>query len=307
VEQWFADAPPAGDELASILILCCNELDYTRLCLESVVRHTRPPYEIVLVDNGSTDGTPAFLEQFQAAPLPAGRPGQLPERVTVLRNATNRGFAAGCNQALARGRGQYLVFLNNDTVVTAGWLDGLVRWVLHDWPNIGLVGPVSNCTAAPQQVAIDYADLSGLDDFAARRRRDHAGTALTAGRLTGFCLLVRRDVLDTVGGFDERYGVGFFEDDDLCARARRAGFQPAVAQDVFIHHFGSRTFKGLGINCAQQVAENFARFKEKWGTEEAARYRLPGEGASAQKNGAAPQPEPVIPAQPTAGRPRVSL
>jgi hypothetical protein len=98
-----------------------------------------------------------------------------------------------------------------------------VRWSLHDWPKTGLVGPVSNCAPEPQRVAIDYAELSGLDDFAARRRRDHAGKAVTAGRLTGFCLLTRRDVLDKLGGLDERYSVGFFEDDDLCARARRAG------------------------------------------------------------------------------------
>ena len=93
----------------------------------------------------------------------------------------------------------------------------------------------------------------------------HAGKAITAGRLTGFCLLARRDVLDRLGGLDERYNLGFFEDDDLCARARRAGIQLAVAQDVFIHHFGSRTFKGLGIDCTKQLAENFARFKERWG------------------------------------------
>src|SRR5205807_2013812 len=80
----------AGDELASLIILCCNELDYTRQCLESVLQHTRPPYELVLVDNGSTDGTPAYLEEIQR------RPG--PQRVLVLRNADNRGFAAGTNQ-----------------------------------------------------------------------------------------------------------------------------------------------------------------------------------------------------------------
>jgi GT2 family glycosyltransferase len=87
----------SGHELASILILCCNELAYTRLCLESVLGHTRSPYELVLVDNSSTDDTPAYLEEIRS------RPG--PVRVEVIRNATNVGFPAGCNQALARAQG----------------------------------------------------------------------------------------------------------------------------------------------------------------------------------------------------------
>ena len=62
-EDWFMQAPPVGDELASIIILCCNQVDYTRLCLDSVLRHTHTPYELILVDNGSTDETPDYLEE----------------------------------------------------------------------------------------------------------------------------------------------------------------------------------------------------------------------------------------------------
>src|SRR5207247_320361 len=81
-EGWFAqtgtDPAPIGDELASVVVLCCNEVEYTRLCLESVLRHTRQPFELVLVDNGSTDGTPDYLQDV------VGRPG--PARVRVVRN-----------------------------------------------------------------------------------------------------------------------------------------------------------------------------------------------------------------------------
>jgi GT2 family glycosyltransferase len=277
-ETWFTQAAPVGDELASLIILCCNELEYTRQCLESVLRHTRAPYELVLVDNGSTDGTPAYLEEVRTRPGPA--------RVVVIRNESNRGFPAGCNQGLAEARGRYLVFLNNDTVVAEGWLERLIAWKLHDWPRVGMVGAVSNYTAAPQQVAIDYAGVAGLDAFAARRARDYAGKALEVGRLTGFCLLARREVFDNVGGFDERYELGFFDDDDLSVRARKAGFRLLVALNVFIHHYGSRTFQGLGIDCEQQLRTNFARFKEKWGPEEAAHYRLREAGPPAGVAGA---------------------
>jgi GT2 family glycosyltransferase/tetratricopeptide (TPR) repeat protein len=271
-EAWFVNCPPAGDELVSIIILCCNELAYTRLCLESVLRHTRSPYELMLVDNGSSDGTAEYLERVQQTEnLPRETK---PKRVVIVRNETNCGFPAGCNQGLERARGQYVVFLNNDTVVTLGWLDGLVAWSLHEWPRVGLVGAVTNYSALPQQIPIDYAELSSLDAFAARRRRAFAGKALDVARLTGFCLLVRREVLERIGRFDERYGLGFFDDDDLCVRARDAGFGLLVALDVFVHHFGSRTFRALGIDCQRQLLGNFEHFKNKWGPERAAAYRL---------------------------------
>jgi GT2 family glycosyltransferase/tetratricopeptide (TPR) repeat protein/SAM-dependent methyltransferase len=268
----FPAPVPGGNELASVVILCCNEVEYTRQCLESVLRHTRAPYELVLVDNGSSDGTPAFLEEVRRHPGPVG--------VEVIHNATNVGFPAGCNQALARARGDYLVLLNNDTVVTAGWLDGLVGWALHDWPTVGLVGPVTNYSRPPQQIAVDYTTLDGLDAFAARRRREYAGKAVEADRLTGFCLLLRRAVFERIGGFDERYGLGFFDDDDLSVRARQAGFRLLVAQDVFVHHFGSRTFTALGVDCPEQLRRNFEQFRAKWGEEHAAGYHLPAVAAS---------------------------
>ncbi len=276
------------------MILCCNQLDYTRRCLESVFRHTRAPYELIVVDNGSTDDTPAYLEEIRA------RPG--PGRVQVIRNATNQGFPAGCNQALAQAQGQYLVFLNNDTIVTDGWLDRLIAWSLHDWPAVGLVGPVTSYAAPPQQIAIDYTDLADLPTFAARRRQTYFRQALLVPRLTGFCLLVRRAVLDQIGGFDERYGLGFFDDDDLCVRAREAGFRLLVALDVFVHHFGSRTFAGLGIDCNQQLQDNFQRFQEKWGPERSAGYRV-----SAAPAEPVVEPTALPAAAAPAGRPRVSL
>jgi GT2 family glycosyltransferase/Tfp pilus assembly protein PilF len=266
-ELWMERVPPPGDELASIIILCCNELECTRLCLESVLRKTRPLYELILVDNGSTDGTPTYLQDLPTRSEPT--------RVVVIRNDANRGFAAGCNQALGQARGRYLVFLNNDTVVTENWLSGLIAWATHDWPHIGLVGPTSNYAPPPQYVPGDYRDLAGLDAFAARWHHEHVGKALSVERLTGFCLLGRREVLDQVGGFDEGFGLGFFEDDDLCVRAREAGFGLLVARDIFIHHFGSRTFAGLGIDSRHELRSNFERFRAKWGEERAAGYRMP--------------------------------
>jgi glycosyltransferase involved in cell wall biosynthesis/Flp pilus assembly protein TadD len=268
-EPWMMNLPPTGDELASIIIPCCNELDYTKLCVESVLRHSREPFELIFVDNGSIDGTAAYLQEMR------DRNGSA--RAVIIRNDSNRGFAAACNQAVACARGTYVVFLNNDTVVTSGWLARMIAWALRDWPRVGLVGPMSNYAPPPQRAVNDYPTLDAMEAFAANHCRAHAGKGMRVERLTGFCLLARREVLHQVGGFDERFGSGFFEDDDLCLRAAQAGFQLILAQDVFVHHFGSRTFKGLGIDGREQLKKNLEQFREKWGDERAARYQLPEE------------------------------
>jgi GT2 family glycosyltransferase len=187
--------------------------------------------------------------------------------VSVVTNRENRGVPAACNQGLATARGDYLVLLNNDAVVTDGWLDQLIA-LAGASPTIGLAGPMSNYAPPPQLVEhTPYADLEGMHAFAARWRAEHLGKWLTCERLSGFCLLMRRAVLDRVGGLDERFGLGFFDDDDLALRARDAGFELAVACDLFVHHFGSRTFDGAGIDAEALLRRNREQFAAKWGEE----------------------------------------
>jgi GT2 family glycosyltransferase len=270
LEDWFAlpAVPrPTGRELASIVILCHNQVDYTRGCLESVLQFTRAPYELILVDNASTDATPALLEELRSRPGPA--------RVEVLRNEANLGFGRGCNQGMAASRGAFVVLLNNDTLVTPGWLDGLIALSVHDWPRVGMTGPVSNAATPEQTVETAYRDVGQMLAFARDNARRCAGQAVQRDRLSGFCLLVRRDVLDRVGGFDERFGLGFFEDDDLSLRVRKAGYKLLVAHDVFVHHYGSRTVQALGINAEEQLRTNLGKFVDKWGDDTPAGYRHP--------------------------------
>jgi len=271
-EDWFTEVPLSGRERTSIIILACNEVELTRLCLASVVRHTQRDFELILVDNGSKDAVPDLFRQYENDFGPA--------RVKVVTHSNNLGFAAGVNSGILAARGEFVVLLNNDTVVTPGWLDGLIAWSLRDWPQVGMVGPMTNYTAAPQQVEPIYRDLSGLDQFADDRRRLFSNQALDLGRLTGFCLLIRRSVLEEVGSrLDEQFGIGFFEDDDLCVRVRRAGYRLYAALDVYIHHFGSRTFASLGVDADRQLGENFQKFKLKWGGEVSSLYSLPSSQA----------------------------
>jgi len=132
--------------------------------------------------------------------------------------------------------------------------------------NIGLVGPMSNYAAPPQLVEdVSYRDVDEMRAFARRWRDENRGKWFTVRKLSGFCLLIKRVVYETVGGLDERFGLGMFDDDDLAERARRAGFTLAVTRDLFVHHFGSRTFGGNGIDAERLLDENARRFAAKWG------------------------------------------
>lgn len=258
-------------DLTSLIVLVHNQVDYTRRCVDSVLAHTDRPFELILVDNASTDGTADYLAGLR------NRTGEWLRGVRVLRNESNLGFAAGNNQGLAVARGRYLVLLNNDTVVTPGWLSRLQACARRK-PRIGLVGPMSNCVSGPQQVqnaAYDADSLAGLEDYARDFAARHQNQAQPFWRVVGFCMLIKREVIDKIGGLDPRFGLGNFEDDDFSLRAAAAGFESWIAADCFVHHFGSRTFRAANIDYQASLDRNWDVFKRKWGLPAEARCGAP--------------------------------
>eukprot|EP00913_Durusdinium_trenchii_P013432 g12613.t1 len=241
--------------LTSIVIVTHNQLRHTRACVDSIRHVTDEPVELIFVDNGSTDGTVDYLNSISGA--------------TVITNAVNRGFPAGANQGLQVACGDSLLLLNNDTIVTTGWLKRMLI-ALHSDRNIGFVGPRSNHVSGGQQIAADYTDLSELDGFAWSIGQRNAGRIIPTDRLVGFCLLFRRDVYETIGGLDERFGIGNFEDDDFCHRARNAGYRAIIAADAFVHHVGGATFRASDIDFAALMAENQQKYEQKWSAGRAA-------------------------------------
>jgi GT2 family glycosyltransferase/tetratricopeptide (TPR) repeat protein len=260
--------PPSG-KLVSIIILAHNQLRDTQQCLASIEKHTSLAHELILVDNGSTDGTGQFFRSHAARHA----------NVRVILNRANLGFSAGNNQGLACARGDTILLLNNDTVATSGWLERMLA-TLELYPDCGLVGPVSNSVSGPQLVpSADYSGLDQLPKFAAQWCATHAGQSAEAARLVGFCLLLRRAVVERIGGLDPQFGSGNFEDDDLCLRAGLAGFKLRIAQDAFVHHTGGQTFKGAKIDYRASLERNWELFKTKWAMAQDAPldkgYRLP--------------------------------
>ena len=270
-------AGPGGGPRTSIITLCYNQVEYTTACIESILKHTTEPIELVFVNNGSTDGTQDYLESLVSGAGGAGGVGgagrALSAEVTgikVVHNDRNLGFAAGVNQGIREATGDFILLLNNDVIVTPGWLGGLLTYARRS-ARIGLVGPMSNYVVGPQQVLDPDYDLGKLDEYARAFSQQHAGRLMRVSRVIGFCMLIRREVVDRIGGFDITFGTGNFEDDDFCLRAVIAGFDIVIAGDVFVHHFGSVTFKGARMDYVTIMRENASGFAEKWGIELSAR------------------------------------
>jgi GT2 family glycosyltransferase/tetratricopeptide (TPR) repeat protein len=240
-----------GGRATSVVIVVFNQLEYTRICLHSLRAFTFGDTELVVIDNGSTDGTSEEL---------SGQPD-----IKLVQNTINRGFPAAANQGILASRGDVVVLLNNDTIVTPGW-DRRLRAAMDSSRDIGLVGPCSNHVSGAQQVPVSYDRLEDLNAFAEEHTSRNENVREDVDRLVGFCLMIKRDALSRVGLLDERFGIGNYEDDDYCRRAIAAGYRCVIARDCFIHHFGSRTFKGAGIDLGALLAENRQKYLEKCGS-----------------------------------------
>jgi len=222
----------------------------TRQCVESILNYTKEPFEFVFVDNGSTDGTLEYLSTIPNSKL--------------IANTENRGFAAGNNQGMLAASGEYIMLLNNDTIVTEEWLSGLHYW-LKENPSIGIVGPRANNVAPIQNVyGTTYNTNEEMQIFAKLWREKHRGQGFYPHRLIGFCMLFHRQLLEEVGGLDESFYPGGYEDDDFSIRTRIRGKMLWVAHDVYIHHVGHGTFEVNGSRYKDSSLANAERFRQKW-------------------------------------------
>ncbi len=254
------DDAPTHRPTVSIVIPAWNAWAHTRRCLDALCPTLGPGDQVVVVDNGSRDETAHALTGYR--------------RVEVVANKKNQGFARACNQGAAAARCDVVVFLNNDTVVAEGWLEELVTPLVDR--RVGAVGPRSDNVSGHQATTAVRYSPDQPDAFARSAqawRNQHRGATTDVQRLVGFCLAVRRDVFNRIGRFDERYGIGGFEDDDLCVRLTQVGLRLLVAHGSFVHHRGHATFDANDVDWRQVQATNHKRFVDEWGSE--ALPRLP--------------------------------
>jgi GT2 family glycosyltransferase len=232
--------PSGPDVLVSILMPCCGQLEQTRLSVPRLLRYSRAPFELICVDVGSLDGTPDYLAGVAAAAA---------VRVEVVRAAEEAAFASAVAEGLARARGAFVAWVNNDVLVPAMWLQHLVGLASSN-PVIGMVGPMSNIAPVQQCVVVPYrlrrrtaaegmVETEAVDRFAQEQREKHTREWFEAERLGGFCFVIKREVLALAPLLDDRAGAGVFDAEALSLRVQRAGYRLAGCLDLFVHHFGS--------------------------------------------------------------------
>ena len=242
--------------LVSILIPTYNNAAFVDPCLDSIARCTAyPRYEVLVVDNASGDETRARLRAR----------AEKDSRVLVLPQSENLGFSGALNLAATEAAGEFLLFLNIDTIVTAGWLHRLLE-ALRTNPDLGAVVPVTNWAANEARINVPYRDRRRMDEFARALARGMKGMLREMDVAPLFCTLVSREVWGEIGELDASFAVGMFEDDDYARRIRNSGRRIASAEDCFVHHFGRASFGALPKPEYRAVFEaNRRRYEEKWG------------------------------------------
>lgn len=250
--------PRVENPQVSIVIPVYNQIHYTYACLVSILEHTQDvTYEVIIADDVSTDAT-AELSSFA-------------ENLVICRNETNQGFLRNCNQAARAARGRYVMFLNNDTQVTAGWLSSLVRLIESD-PAIGMVGSKLVYPDGRLQEAggIIWSDGSGwnygrLDD----PDKPEYNYVKDVDYISGAAILLSNELWKRIGGFDERFAPAYCEDSDLAFEVRKAGLRVVYQPLSKVIHFegisNGTDVEGTGLKRYQ--VENSQKLKVKWADE----------------------------------------
>jgi len=232
--------------MISVCIPVLNQQEMTLECLASVRAHTQD-YEIILVDNGSTppivdlDGLPA-----------------------TIRNETNLGFPCGVNQAIQAARGDVIILLNNDCIVSGGW----AFWLQHHLEKYAIVGPVTNYCAGLQRVTLPvYHNEQELTMVAGKWAKDHAGESQEVNWIIGFCMAFKRSLWEEIGPFDESLWPCSGEELDFCLRSRSLGYRVGIARETYVHHHGSVTFQDMAgqVDYASLCRRNEDNITAKWG------------------------------------------
>jgi len=235
---------------ASIIIPTFNALHFTKQCLSSLRLTTRFPHEIIIVDNGSTDGTREFI---------AGK-----KDIRLITSDENLGYAGACNLGIKASDSRYIVISNNDIIFTPNWLSRLIETSEVN-ESVGLVGPVTNNAAGyHRQPHNSYENNISLFKESKRIREQNKGSYLFVTLLIFFCTLIKRKTVEQIGILDPNLGLGGCDDLDYSFRAHMAGLRLILDRSVFVHHFCSKTYSSNSLDYWGLSKESISRYNKKW-------------------------------------------
>ncbi len=223
----YVDSKPVSP-LASIVVLAYNHLEYTKQCIDSIYRYTSHiDFELITVNNGSKDGTEKF---FNSLP-----------NTKKINFKENIGVCKAINQGIRISEGKYILNISNDIVVTANWLDNLLICMESD-SKVGMAVPICNASCNYQQIDLPYTRMDEIQKFAEDHNVSNPNKWDERMKLSTYAGIYRSEIMKTLGGFDEDFNPGCYDDDAICFSIRRMGYKVILAKDTFVHHFGAKTF-----------------------------------------------------------------
>lgn len=241
----------------SIIILSYNEFpETTGKCLRSLSNDPAfKTWDIIVVDNASDTATrDALLKAREDYPS-----------VRFVFNERNLGYAAGNNIGIRMATGEVLILLNSDTAVPSGMIGRLTAH-FHGEDQPGMVGPVTNAAGNEQAILTAPGTIDEIIEQGLRYANDGSQQLLITYRMDFHCVAISRKVIDAIGMLDEEFGRGYYEDFDYSLRARQAGFGLFVAEDVFIYHRGSASFRKFPRETKALLKMNKKRILSKHGS-----------------------------------------
>ncbi len=238
----------------SVIIPSFNNKEYLAQAVDSVLKNNYPQIELIIVDNNSDTETKNYLKEIQ-----------IKKNVKVIFNEENKGFPKAVNQGILESKGKYVLIANNDVIVPPNSIKRMVE-IAESNHEIGIVGAISNYVSGPQfDENAKYSSPKEMFDYAEQIAKEHSGELLEFPRVAFLFTLIKKSVIEKIGGLDERFSPGNFEDDDFCLRAQLEGYKTVIAKDVFIHHYGSKSFKQSNEEYDKIIQTNLKKFVAKWG------------------------------------------
>jgi GT2 family glycosyltransferase/glycosyltransferase involved in cell wall biosynthesis len=240
----------------SVILLHYGSHSLTEAALYSLLKNTKNRIEIIIVDNaGDLERSSYVTRQISGTH----------HIVKLIKAPSNLGFSGGMNLGVKHSSGYFVVLANNDIYVSKDWDTSLVRHFSID-PDLCLLGTVTNMAGNEQKMNVSYKSMEEMELLARLIRLRSARKRFPTDNLAFIFVGMRKKFFEQVGGMDESYGRGYFEDDDFCKRVKKIGGDIAIADDVFIHHQHSGSFSLLKSEEKQRIFEaNLRKFEKKWG------------------------------------------
>lgn len=220
-----------------VIVLSWNRRDLTKSFVESFLSSTITPTRLIIIDNDSSDNTPEHLESLRDTDNC---------KFQVILNKENIGFVRGMNQGIAFSDAPYVCLANNDLIFNKGWLEEIIN-IFEKYPEVGLLSPNSNNLGAPKPAP------------------DEKGVFAELPFVVGFCMVIKREVIDKVGALSDEFYPMFFEDSDYSLKAVKAGYRIGVARGSFVWHEEHASWETQAREKEAIFRKNRDTFNKKWG------------------------------------------